>query len=333
MAKVGILGTGSWALALSQVLTSNSHSIIMWGRDSHQIDSMKKYSKNPKYFKDYELLGDMKFTSNIDEALNDVDFVLNVIPTQAIRKTLMNCEIRRKDTIIINASKGLEVGTLKRISEIFKDVFPNNEYAIISGPSHAEEVIKKIPTTLVAVSENVEIAQKIQDLFMNDFLRVYFSHDVIGVETSGALKNIIAICAGVCDGIGYGDNTIAAIITRGIVEIRRLGNAMGADPNTFYGLTGIGDLIVTCTSPHSRNRRFGKLLGQGKSVEEAKEIVNMTVEGVATTIAVNDISKQYKIEMPIQNALYRVLKEEISAEEATAELMGRQRKHENEVLL
>lgn len=332
MAKIGVLGTGSWSIALSSILLKNSHSLVMWGRDSEQIEHMNKFGKNPKYFSEFKLDGDIKYTTDIDLALNGVDYILNVIPTQSIRKVLQNQEIRNENSIIINASKGLEVGSLKRISEIFRELFPSNKYSIISGPSHAEEVIKGLPTTLVSACQEIEIAEKVQDLFMNDFIRVYSSLDVVGVETSGALKNIIAICAGICDGIGYGDNTIAAIITRGIVEIKRLGKAMGALPYTFDGLSGIGDLIVTCTSVHSRNRKFGKLLGEGLSVVDAAKAVNMTVEGVDTTIAANQIAKKYNVEMPIQTALYRVLSNDLTPLEATSELMKRQKKHENEVL-
>jgi Glycerol-3-phosphate dehydrogenase len=227
-------------------------------------------------------------------------------------------------------AKGLEKGTGLRLSQVAKEELPNNPYVTLSGPSHAEEVSRFMPTTLVAACENIDIAQKVQDVFMSETLRVYTNPDKTGVELGGALKNIIAFGAGMCDGLGYGDNTKAALMTRGIVEIGRLGVAMGANVNTFTGLSGIGDLIVTCTSVHSRNRKAGILMGQGKSLEETLKEVNMVVEGITATEVAYKVSKQLNVEMPITKAIYSVLYEGANPNEAVLELMTRSKKHEME---
>lgn len=328
--KIAVLGTGTWAIALSSVLLYNNHHVIMYGRDKNQIDDLKNTGINHRYFPNYKLCGDIEYSDNLEETVSNVDFILNTIPTQGIRNTFINKPKILDSTIIINASKGLEIDTLSTISQIFKEIYPENIYSVLSGPSHAEEVIIKTPTALVAACKNLKISEKIQDLFMNDYIRVYSSDDVIGVEISGALKNVIAICNGISIGMNYGDNTQAALISRGIVEIKRLGIAMGAKSETFDGLTGVGDLIVTCMSEYSRNRKFGKLLGEGLDIESAKKEVGMVVEGVYTAIAANKLSKKYNVDMPIQEALYNVMYNNLSPKEALLSLIQRKKRHEIE---
>lgn len=332
MSKIGILSTGSWAIGIASVLLENGHQVMMWGRDAGEVNALKTTGSNPGFLKGYQLVGDISFSTNMAEVVGDVDYVVNAIPTQGIRQAILDqgTPPMRSDTVIVNVAKGIEIGTEARIEEIFKALYPNHVYAVLSGPSHAEEVVLKMPTTLVAAARSRNLSEAIQDMFMTPYLRVYAHPDVLGVELSGALKNIIAVGAGVCDGMGYGDNAIAALITRGIAEIKRLGVAMGAMPQTFDGLAGIGDLIVTCTSQHSRNRRCGVLIGTGSTLAEAQGEIGMAIEGVATVKATYALKQRYQVEMPIVENLYRVLYEDFDPKEAVMALMLRQRKHEVE---
>lgn len=328
MKQIAVLGTGTWALALTDVLLKNGHKVRMWGRSESQIKELQEKRTNSRYLPDYKLEGDIMFSTDINECVQNAQYILNVIPTQSIRSVIENMGDISKEVIFINASKGIEKGSLKRISEIFKEYYPKNRFVVFSGPSHAEEVIKKMPTAILSASAYEEAAKYVQDLFMNEYLRVYTGDDVIGVEVSGALKNIIAIAAGVCDGIGYGDNSVSAIATRGIFEIKRLGIMMGAKPQTFDGISGIGDLIVTCTSKHSRNRRYGKLIGEGMDSESAIKQINMAVEGISTAIAANELALHYNVEMPIQTALYKLITGECTAKQVVENLMLREKKSE-----
>lgn len=330
MAQIGILSTGSWAIGIASVLLENGHTITMWGHEPSQVQSLQQTGENPGYMPGFKLKGAITYTCIMAEAVADKDFVVNAIPTQGIRGSISSAPPMRKDTVIINVAKGLEIGSQERIEQIFKTYYPDQAYAVLSGPSHAEEVVLKLPTTLVAACKDRVISEQIQDLFMTPYLRVYAHPDVLGVEISSALKNIIAVGAGICDGMGYGDNAIAALITRGIAEMKRLGVAMGAMPQTFDGLAGIGDLIVTCTSQHSRNRRCGQLIGQGATLEEAKEKIGMAIEGVATVKAAYELMQAYSVEMPIVSQLYKVLYQAGDPKEAVMALMLRQRKHEVE---
>ena len=257
--------------------------------------------------------------------------IVLAVPSQAVRSVCKQIKPYVNDNqILVDVAKGLEKGTGMRLSDVAKEELPNNPYVALSGPSHAEEVSRYMPTTLVAACEDIKYAQKVQDIFMNPFLRVYTNPDLIGVELGGALKNIIAFGAGMCDGLGYGDNTKAALMTRGIAEIGRLGVAMGADVNTFTGLSGIGDLIVTCTSMHSRNRRAGILMGKGKSLQETLDEVQMVVEGITATEVAYKVSRDLNIDMPITEAIYSVLYQGANPNEAVSELMTRSKKHEME---
>lgn len=333
MNEIGILGTGSWAIGLASALLEKNKNIIMWGRDKKQISALTKTGKNPKYSLACELKGTIKFTNNLSD-LSDIKYLINAIPTQHIREVLEKMALETsnnkipKETLIINVSKGIEIKTLKFISEIFAEFYPENEYLMLSGPSHAEEVAKKLPTTLVVAGNNDEKAKEVQELFFASNLRIYRNADIKGVELASALKNVIALATGISDGLGYGDNTKAALMTRGIAEIKRLGKIIGAKESTFNGLAGIGDLIVTCTSMHSRNRRCGILIGEGLDVGEATKRIGMAVEGVHTVKAAENLARKHKVELPLTEALYKVLYESMKPQEAVISLMSRDMKQE-----
>lgn len=325
--KIGILGIGSWAIALASSLLDKGEEIIMWGRSEDQLQNLREEGINHKYPLPCRLEGNIEFTGDIGKMRN-LDFLINAIPTQNIREVLQKLGKISTNCVIINVSKGIEIERGKFISEIIAEFYPNNSYAVLSGPSHAEEVAKKLPTTLVVSSTNKEAQTTIQNLLSQDSLRVYTNDDIIGIEVSSALKNIIAVAAGICDGLGFGDNTKAALMTRGIEEIKRLGLVLGADSKTFSGLAGIGDLIVTATSMHSRNRRCGILIGSGLSTEEAKRRIGMVVEGLSTVKAAQAMAEKYEVEMPITQALYKILYENYPAKKAVKELMLRNLKAE-----
>lgn len=329
MRTIGVLGGGSWGTALSKVLCENGHDVKVWLRDEMQCNDIRQTKINNKYLPNVILPDNLYFTTDIEEALNNSEIILNAIPTQKIRDVLK--KIPKKlitDKIIINCSKGIELGTHYLISEIIKEETVNCQYVILSGPSHAEEVALKMPTAITAASDFEDAAKEVQDMFMTTYLRVYTNKDVKGVELGGALKNIIALGAGISDGVGYGDNAKAALMTRGIVEISRLGICLGAEFETFQGLSGIGDLIVTCTSKHSRNRNAGFLIGQGLSKDEAIKKVGMVVEGITTTYATYELAKMHNVEMPIVEAMYKVLEYNKDVKETVTRLMLREKKDE-----
>lgn len=331
MKKICVLGAGSWGSALALSLAKKGYNVMMWTLSQEQADKINKTKENIDYLPGVLFPNNIEITTNIENAISDSKLVVLAVPSQAIRSVCKQIkEFIKPNQILVDVAKGLEKGTGLRLSEVCEEELPNNPYVVLSGPSHAEEVAKDIPTTLVVASENLEVAQEVQDIFMSPKLRVYTNPDLIGVELGGALKNIIAFGAGICDGLGYGDNTKAALMTRGIREIARLGIALGADSNTFSGLSGIGDLIVTCTSMHSRNRRAGILIGQGKSVDETLKEVKMVVEGITATEVAYEVSKSMNIEMPITSAIYSVLYDGKNANEVVANLMMRSKKHEIE---
>ena len=281
MSKVAFLGAGSFGTSLGILLGNKGVTVSLWDRDENVINDINVNRKNDKYIKDLTIPTNVTAYKDLDEALNGAEYVVLAVPSHVIRTACKNLKGKiNDDVIIINIAKGIEEGTNLRLSQVINQELPNNKVVVLSGPSHAEEVSKGIPTTLVASSECMECAEKVQDLFMDKNFRIYTNDDIIGVEIGGAVKNIIALAAGVCDGIGYGDNSKAALMTRGMAEIARIGIKMGGKAETFFGLTGMGDLIVTCTSMHSRNRRAGILIGQGKTAEEAIEEVGMVVEGI-----------------------------------------------------
>lgn len=329
-----VLGSGSWGTALSMVLAENGHAVTIWGRDSEQVREINEEHTNSRYLPGIRLPNSIYATADLEEAFHGVEALLFVVPSHAMREVAKKVLPHlREGMTIIHATKGLEQGSLKRMSEVLREVLPpsfHRRIAVLSGPSHAEEVAAHLPTTIVSASETREVAEFVQDLFMNPRFRVYTNPDVIGVEIGGSLKNIIAIGAGLSDGLGFGDNAKAALMTRGLTEIGRLGVKMGANLYTFAGLTGIGDLIVTGTSRHSRNWRAGKMLGEGKKLQEVLEGMGMVVEGVKTTDAAYQLSLREGVTMPITHELYQVLFQGKDPKTAVEDLMGRGKTHEVE---
>lgn len=330
MAKVSVIGSGGWGTAIAIMLAENGHSVTLWSYRKEESEALEKNRENIPFLPGVPIPQGVRFTADIADCL-PAELVITASPSHAMRATARNlATVCPKGQTILNISKGLEEDTLKTLSEVLKEELPDCEIAVMSGPSHAEEVSRRIPTTNVVASENEGVANRIQDIMMNKRFRVYTNPDVSGVELGGSLKNVIALCAGILDGMGLGDNTKAALMTRGMVEIVRLGTAMGAKEETFYGLSGIGDLIVTCTSMHSRNRRAGILIGQGKTAQEAQNEVKMVVEGVKTCKAAYMLAKQKGVEMPIVCEAYRVLFENMPPRDAVTHLMEREKKHESE---
>jgi glycerol-3-phosphate dehydrogenase (NAD(P)+) len=336
MSTIAVLGSGSWGTALSLVLADNQHDVKLWGRSKEQIDTINNERKNSRYLPGVSLPENIIAFSRLEEALEGVDAVLIVVPTKAMRDVLKSVnDCLNQPVLIIHASKGIEPETHLRISQIIEEeILEENRAGVValSGPSHAEEVCLRQPTTVTASSNDMPMAEKVQDLFMNRHFRVYTNPDLLGVEIGGALKNIIAIGTGLTSGLGFGDNAKAALMTRGLAEITRLGLKQGASPLTFAGLSGLGDLIVTCTSVHSRNWRAGHMLGKGKSVDEVEREMGMVVEGIRTTKAAFQLAEQLGVDMPITTELYKVLFHGKPVEEAVSELMGRVKKHEVEDL-
>ncbi|HHK5553211.1 NAD(P)H-dependent glycerol-3-phosphate dehydrogenase [Bacillus anthracis] len=332
MNKITVIGAGSWGTALSMVLADNGHEVRIFGNNKKQIREINEQHTNKSYLPGIQLSKGIKGYESLEEAMDGVNIVLLVVPTKAIRGVMRNLKsIVKQPITIIHASKGIEPGSFKRISEMIEEEMPKElveSIVVLSGPSHAEEVSLRHPTTVTAASYHLQAAEDTQRLFMNNNFRVYTNRDVIGVELGGALKNIIALGAGISDGLDYGDNAKAALISRGLTEITRLGCEMGANPLTFAGLTGVGDLIVTCTSIHSRNWRAGNLLGKGHNLDEVLENMGMVVEGVRTAEAAYHLAKKVNVEMPITNAIYNVLFNGKSAKEEVDMLMGRNGKGE-----
>src|SRR5690625_3456193 len=310
MSKLAVLGAGSWGTALSIVLADNQHDVRLWTHRKEQSDLINKERINKQYL-ETELPNNIKSFHLLEEAIKSVDAILIVVPSSAIREVCQKIkDIIPKNIPVIHATKGIEPESLKRISEMIFEELPDlssDDLVVLSGPSHAEEVGKRHPTTVTVASSNMNTAITVQKLFANEFFRVYTSGDVVGIELGGALKNIIALGAGLSDGLGYGDNAKAALITRGLAEITRLGVSLGANPLSFLGLSGVGDLIVTCTSVHSRNWRAGNLLGKGKQLRQILDEMGMVVEGVRTTKAAYQLAEQQNVDMPITFGLYKVL--------------------------
>ena len=329
MAKIALIGAGSWGTALSKVVTDNGHDTCVWSIDQREIDMLREKHQQVEKLPGVILPEGIFYTTDLAEAIKGRDMLVLAVPSPFARSTAQKMkEFVEPGQIIVIVTKGIEESTLMTMSDIVEQEIPQADVAVLCGPSHAEEVGKGIPTTIVAGAHSKETAEKIQAAFMNEYFRVYTSPDMLGMELGAALKNVIALAAGMADGLGYGDNTKAALITRGITEITRLGVAMGGHMETFYGLTGVGDLIVTCASMHSRNRRAGILMGQGKSMEEAMKEVNQVVEGVYSAKAGKVLSEKYQIEMPIITQINQILFEGKDASLAVKELMLRDGKNE-----
>lgn len=331
--KITVLGAGTWGTALAILLAENKHEVTIWSKLPKEIEELNKNRSAIKNLPGAVLPETVLVTADLEKALAGPVLIVMAVASVYVRETarLISDKVLQ-GTIIVNVAKGIEEVSLKTLTEVIEDEIPQAEVAVLSGPSHAEEVSRKIPTTIVAGAKKKEVADKIQDTFMTEFFRVYTSSDVIGIELGGSLKNVIALAAGVLDGMGMGDNTKAALMTRGIAEISRLGIAMGGKYETFAGLSGMGDLMVTCTSKHSRNRNAGFLIGQGKTAKEAMEEVNQVVEGVLSARAAYMLGQKYEIELPIVEQVNKVLFEEKSAKEAMYDLLIRQKTEEHSAL-
>ncbi len=332
--EIGIVGAGSWGIALAYLLRNNGHKVTVWSRRQETVDKLKAYHGNEDKLPGVILDDSVVFTCNMEEVVRNKDLIVLVVPSAHMRETvkLMAPFIDSNDEhqqIIVNCSKGIEEQSLMVMSDVILDEIPGCQVCVMSGPSHAEEVGKGMPTSIVVGAFDKETARLVQNVFMSNVFRVYISPDMLGIEIGAALKNVIALAAGIADGYGLGDNAKAALITRGIAEIGRLGMAMGGKFETFSGLSGIGDLIVTCASMHSRNRRAGILIGQGKSMQEAMDEVKMVVEGVYSAKAARLLAEKYDVEMPIVTAVNQVLFEGKSPAEALNDLMIRDKKIES----
>jgi len=325
MSNISLLGCGTWGSAISQELAKNGHVVYAWHYDSAIVDSMNESRKHPKLV-NFDFHENISFEKNIESCISKSNLIVIAVPSHAVRE-LMNDSFRffTDKTILINLSKGIENNTLKTISEVILEVSGISEKSIVSlyGPSHAEEVVQGFPTTLVAASVDEKSSTLVQDIFSSNILRVYNNNDIKGVELGGSLKNVIAIAAGICDGIGFGDNTKAALLTRGMAEITRLGISLGAKESTFSGLSGIGDLIATCLSEHSRNRHVGEEIGKGKSLSTILENMDMVAEGVKTTHSVHDLSIKHNLDMPISEGVYKILFDNKNPKSIVSELMNR----------
>ncbi|MFF2482145.1 NAD(P)H-dependent glycerol-3-phosphate dehydrogenase [Paenibacillus sp. NPDC058071] len=331
--RAAVFVAGSWGTALASVLAGNGIEVRLWTRSEEQAAQINRDRVNDKYLPGAKLPDTLRATSDMEEALSGAELALFVAPSAAMREVAAQAApYMHPDTICIHATKGFEPGTLKRMSFVLAEELSRTaeQIVVLSGPSHAEEVIRRQPTTVVVASNDMKAAEQAQDAFMSRYFRVYTNPDVVGVEVAGAIKNIIALGAGLSDGLGFGDNAKAALITRGLAEISRLGIAMGANPLTFAGLAGVGDLVVTCTSKHSRNWRAGSMLASGMTLDEVLAKMGMVVEGVKTTRAAQELALQFNVEMPITAELYQVLFDDKSPRSAVENLMGRLRTHEIE---
>ena len=327
MKKIAIIGSGSWGMALAIYLAKQGNEIKVWSFSEEERDLINN-EKKCKFLPNAEIPEGVYCSTDMEKVLEDTELVLHVTPSKFTRNVIKQYKPYIKNQGVIICSKGFEATSLKTLDDVAREELPNSRIGVLSGPSHAEEVSILIPTALVAASDDKELADEVVEIFKSEKMRMYTSKDVKGVELGGALKNIIAFCAGIAAGLGLGDNTFAALVTRGLVEISRLGVAIGGNKDTFYGLTGLGDLIVTCASMHSRNRRAGMLIGQGKTIEETKKEVGMTIESIDNIEVAYKLAKKYNIEVPIINAVYQVLYEKLDPKEAVTVLMTRDLKEE-----
>lgn len=324
MAEITVLGAGSWALGISILLNDNGHNVTVWSAIPEEIELLKETHINPKYLKDTIIPEQIHLTADLVDAVKGADVIVMAVASKFVRSTAKRLVGLIPDgQIIVNLAKGIESDSLFTMTQVISDELPAVNVCVLSGPSHAEEVAKKMPTLVTIAGENIDTAKFLQGIFASPVFRVYTSEDVLGIEVGGALKNVIALAAGMADGIGYGDNVKAALITRGIKEISRLAIQMGAKAETLYGLSGMGDLIVTCASMHSRNRRAGILIGQGKTMDEAVKEVEMVVEGIVSAQAAMQLAEKYGVEMPIVTQVNKVLFENKSVREAVDNLMLR----------
>lgn len=328
--NIAVLGSGSWGTALAILLSKNGHNVHLWSISEEQVKELNCCRENKEYLPGVPLPKTLICSTELSAVLTGKDLVVISVPSKAVREVVQKIRpmILNKQ-VIVNTSKGLEENSLKRMSEVIEEEIPQARIAVLSGPSHAEEVGRELPTTCVIASKDANARKFIQDLFMSPNFRAYTNPDLVGVELGGALKNVIALAAGICDGLGFGDNAKAALITRGIVEISRLGIKMGAEIQTFAGLSGIGDLIVTCTSMHSRNRRAGILIGQGKRIKDVLEEIHMVVEGVEAAKVGYALAEKYNVAMPIITEVYKIIFDDKDPKEAVSSLMERSKTGEH----
>ena len=322
--KIAVLGAGSWGTTLGQVLTENGHDILLWHLEQDFVNDINQTHIHP-FLPSVNLNKTLQFTASLDDIFGYGEILISAIPSQIVRSVFEKFPSDWEKSVI-SVSKGIENNTGMRMTEVISETLNLDleEIVVLSGPSHAEEVVRKYPTTVVAACSDFDHARKIQELFSNQYFRVYSGRDVIGVEIGGAAKNIIALAAGICHGLDYGDNTMAALVTRGLEEIIRYGTRMGAERNTFSGLSGMGDLVVTAFSPHSRNRQVGERIGRGEKLNDILASMEMVAEGVETTRSIHDVAQKNNIDMPLCEQIYQVLFEDVSPRKAILELMGRE---------
>lgn len=333
MNKIAVVGSGGWGTALALLLADKGYDVKLWSFFREESEELEKTREN-KFLPGIKLPDNIECSHDLEYVMEGCRYVVSAAPSKgAVASAEKMAEFfDAQNQVLVSVTKGLEENSYKRISEILKDKIPGAKVVVLSGPSHAEEVALKKATSVVAACEDISVAKEVQELFMCPYFRVYITDDVAGVEYGGSLKNVIALCAGVLDGMELGDNARAALATRGMAEISRLGTALGARPETFFGLSGIGDLIVTCTSKHSRNHRAGELIGKGMTPQQAMEEVKMVVEGIPAAIAGHNLAKNVGVEVPIISAAYRVIKEGADVKKIVKELMTRPGKRENEIL-
>lgn len=327
MSNIAIIGSGSWGVALAVHMSKLGHNVKIWSFLKEEADLIN-IEKKCKFLPDLILPNNIMATQSFEKCIKDTDYIFHVTPSKVVRNTIKQYKEFVKNQPIIMCSKGFETETLNTLAEIVEEELPNNSIAVFSGPSHAEEVSRGVPTAMVLASKNNKLLSELQTLLMDENMRIYLSNDVKGVELGGALKNIIAFCAGILVGMELGDNSFAALLTRGLTEIARLGTALGGKVETFYGLSGLGDLVVTCSSQFSRNRKAGMLIGEGKSIEETRKEVGMTIESIDNIDVAYKLGKMYGIDMPIVNAVYDVLYNGLQPREGVKKLMTRDKKFE-----
>ena len=327
MKNIAIIGSGSWGIALGIHMARLGHNIKVWSYLKEEADLINN-EKKCKFLTGIDLPDNIIATQSFEECIKDTDYIFHVTPSKVVRNTIKQYKEFVTNQPIVICSKGFEIETLYTLNEIIKEELPNNKVAVFSGPSHAEEVAKEVPTAMVIASKDNELLDELHQMLKNENLRIYLSNDIKGAEIGGALKNIIAFCAGILVSLNLGDNSFAALLTRGLLEIAKLGEAMGANKETFYGLSGLGDLIVTCSSQYSRNRKAGMLIGQGKSLEETKQEVGMVIESIDNIEVAHKLSQIHKIDMPIVNTVYDILYNNLQPKDAVKILMTRDKKFE-----
>lgn len=327
--KIAVVGSGSWGLALANHLAFKGNNIKVWSFTEEEKDLINNHHKC-KFIPEMHLNEKITCSNDIKEVVENAKYIFHVTPSKFTRNIFSSYKEYIGDTPVIICSKGFENSTLKRLDEVLKEEKEDTRIAVLSGPSYASEVSRKIPTAIILASKDNQLLDNVSDLLMNEYMRIYESNDIIGVEVGGALKNIIAFCAGICVELDYGINSQSALITRGLAEIARLGIKMGAEKETFYGLSGLGDLILTCSSDESRNRRAGRLIGKGKSIEEVKQEIGMTIESIDNIEIAKKLAKRYNVDMPIVNAVYDILYNNLEVKKAAEVLMNRTKKFENE---